>query len=233
LESMPTDPSILASANWWFDRSWYGLLIAGALTALAATATVIFLFVQFWSSGVRERHTEWRTSALELQAEEARKDTATALRDAAKANEATENLRAQNLSLTAQIAPRRLSKEQQVSIGKSLVAFTGKRVRMESYGLDTESAIFGRQIGSALSLARIDLDDALMSKISGGAIVLGVHVTGDDKELVSALLAALSSAGVLTSPEPFPTHLAGVTMGIRPTVAPAANVFVGIKPITQ
>lgn len=70
LESLPVDPSLLESANIWFDRSWYGLLICGAATAVAAMATVAFLFLQYWSSGVRERHTEWRTSVLELRTAE-------------------------------------------------------------------------------------------------------------------------------------------------------------------
>jgi hypothetical protein len=71
LGSLPVDPSLLESANTWFDRSWYGLLLCGAATAILAMATVMFLFIQYWSSGVRERHTEWRTSALELKTAEA------------------------------------------------------------------------------------------------------------------------------------------------------------------
>ena len=57
----PVDPQLLERANWWFDVSWYGLLLAGGATALAAAATVVFLFLQFWSSGVRERQSDWRT----------------------------------------------------------------------------------------------------------------------------------------------------------------------------
>jgi hypothetical protein len=78
LESVPVDSALLQSANWWFDASWYGILVAGAITALAAFATVTFLFVQFWSSGIRDRHSEWRTSALELETAQAKKETATA-----------------------------------------------------------------------------------------------------------------------------------------------------------
>src|ERR1700681_4789513 len=89
LESVPVDPTDLASANWWFDTSWYGLLIAGSVTAIMAAATVIFLFIQFWSSGIRERHTEWRTSALELQTAEAKRDTAGANERIAQLNNET------------------------------------------------------------------------------------------------------------------------------------------------
>ncbi|MGA2842816.1 MAG: hypothetical protein ABSG18_22165, partial [Steroidobacteraceae bacterium] len=60
LESLSVDPTLLESANRWFDISWYGLLIAGGFTAVAAFATVFFLFIQFWSSGVREHQTELR-----------------------------------------------------------------------------------------------------------------------------------------------------------------------------
>jgi hypothetical protein len=132
LESIPVDPALLTSANWWFDVSWYGLLIAGGLTALAAFATVIFLFIQFWSSGVKERQTEWRTSALELQTETAKKETArlsaeaekaregiaqanaageTAKADAAKANAEIATAKKQTAALENEAAQARLEQE--------------------------------------------------------------------------------------------------------------------------
>ena len=78
LQSIPIDPGLLERADWWFDISWYGLLWAGAATAIAACATVTFLFIQFWSSNIRERQSEWRTSTLEVQAKRADADLAQA-----------------------------------------------------------------------------------------------------------------------------------------------------------
>ena len=86
LESVPVDPSLLTSANWWFDVSWYGLMFAGAITGLAALATVFFLFVQFLSSGVKERHTEWRTTALESEIAKAKAELGKANANIAESN---------------------------------------------------------------------------------------------------------------------------------------------------
>ena len=46
-----------------------------------------------------------------------------------------EELRAANLALEAQIAPRRLSAEQKQAISKALASFSGRRVRIKSYAL--------------------------------------------------------------------------------------------------
>ena len=111
VESLPVDPSLLDRANWWFDISWYGLLWAGAVTAVAACATVTFLFLQFWSGGIRDRQSEWRTSSLELQTENAKKETArlsaeaeTARKSIAEANAAGEAAKADAAKANAEIA---------------------------------------------------------------------------------------------------------------------------------
>jgi hypothetical protein len=103
---MSVEPALLDRANWWFGVSWYGLLIAGLITALAAFATVGFLFAQFWSSSVRDRQSEWRTSTLELQRAEAKKDTAAANERIAELNNETERLKADNLALQTVLLPR-------------------------------------------------------------------------------------------------------------------------------
>ena len=107
LESLPVDPALLESANRWFDISWYGLLIAGGFTALAAFATVFFLFVQFWSSGIRERETEWRTATLELQAGKAKAELAKANADIASANAEIAEAKKQTASLEKDAAEAR------------------------------------------------------------------------------------------------------------------------------
>ena len=107
LESLPVDPALLESANRWFDISWYGLLIAGGFTALAAFATVFFLFVQFWSSGIRERETEWRTATLELQTGKAKAELAKANADIASANAEIAEAKKQTASLEKDAAEAR------------------------------------------------------------------------------------------------------------------------------
>src|SRR5471030_1223347 len=83
---MPIEPALLESANRWYDISWHGLLIAGTLTALAACATVTFVFVQFWASSVRERNSGQRTDQLEFQSEQAKAEFAQANAYIARAN---------------------------------------------------------------------------------------------------------------------------------------------------
>jgi hypothetical protein len=98
----------LHTANRWFDISWYGLLGAGCIAALAALATVAFLLLQFWSSAIREKHV-----ALDIAG--AAKEAALANEGAAKANERaaslekeSEMLRGENLALQNIMRPRRL-----------------------------------------------------------------------------------------------------------------------------
>jgi len=72
--SPPLDHGLLEWAEYWYQVSWFGLLSAGLLTALAALATLGFLLLQWKTSTIRETYSEWRTS-VELQAVEARNET--------------------------------------------------------------------------------------------------------------------------------------------------------------
>jgi hypothetical protein len=107
LESLSVDPALLESANRWFDISWYGLLIAGGFTAVAAFATVFFLFIQFWSSGVREHQTELRTATLELETGKAKAELAKANADIASANAEIAEANKQTASLEKDAAEAR------------------------------------------------------------------------------------------------------------------------------
>ena len=82
------------------------------------------------------------------------------------------------LALNKEIAPRRLLPSEQEEITKALIAFRGKNIRLESYVLDVEGAVLGRQIKDAIFAAHIGFSDALMTRGSSGSIALGVHVTG-------------------------------------------------------
>src|SRR5947209_4552081 len=101
----------LETANRWYDISWYGLLISGVIATLAAGSTVIFLFLQFWSSGIRERYMELRTSGLETQTERAKADVAKAGAEIAKANEAIAEAKKQTAALQKDAAQARLETE--------------------------------------------------------------------------------------------------------------------------
>jgi hypothetical protein len=136
LESLPVDPSLLESANIWFDRSWYGLLICGGATAFAAMATVGFLFLQYWSSGVRERHTEWRTSVLELKT--------------AESNERAKKL---ELELAKIKQPRLISEDRLKSLAEKLKPFASTPFDLAFIPGDPEAAVFGTHIAAMLEMA--------------------------------------------------------------------------------
>src|SRR5216684_1026675 len=87
LKSPSLDPALLETANTWFDRSWWGLMISGGVTAIAACATVVFLILQFWSSGVKEQFSDERISVNEKETARAIADSDLAKEGTAKANE--------------------------------------------------------------------------------------------------------------------------------------------------
>jgi hypothetical protein len=160
LESLPVDPTLLETANRWFDISWYGLLWAGAFTALSAIATVIFLFIQFWSSGVRERHTEWRTSVVELQTEEAKRDTEEAKERIAQlelqtavANKRAEEDRLARVKIEQRLADRILSDAQLVVIANKVRQFGNQEYQVTTFWDLKEPLTLANRIHAALSLA--------------------------------------------------------------------------------
>jgi ribosomal protein L12E/L44/L45/RPP1/RPP2 len=153
---------------------------------------------------------------------------ASAARDAARANEATERTRTENLALAAKIAPRLLNSQQQAEITRALSRFSGRIIRVESFILDTEAAIFGQQLITALMAAGVTVDDARMTRQAFGSIAVGIYVTGTDNELTDALFAALTSVGFHPrAQEAIPATAA--RMG--PDVTAPAKVFIGVKPI--
>lgn len=62
----------------------------------------------------------------------------------------TEQLRSNNLALEKQIQPRRLDSERMATIKKALSPFADRKIQFESYALDLEAQILGRQIMQAL-----------------------------------------------------------------------------------
>jgi hypothetical protein len=97
-ELVPIDPALLEWADAWYPVAWKGLLMAGAITALAAFATIAFLLLQWRTTGIRERHSEWRTQVLELQTAEAKRDTVAAQERIAELNNETARLRESGLA---------------------------------------------------------------------------------------------------------------------------------------
>jgi multidrug efflux pump subunit AcrA (membrane-fusion protein) len=216
LESLPIDPKLLETANWWFDVSWYGILWSGAATAIAACATVAFLFVQYWSSGIKERQSEWRTSELELQTAQAKKDTAIILDRAAQAEQKAAEA---NLALAQLKEPRSISQKAAVAITERVARFSGTPFDMAVIPGDPEALPLIGQLADALRVAGwtwIEFNHPsgpFMTVYSvpglpnighGGGIGISIAVHPDHLSEFSgpanALIAALNSEGFSAQP---------------------------------
>lgn len=222
------------SLHGWENAMVVSLIIAGffALIAGAATWAVIRLQRIELAGSKMEFDSYKLDTAKHIADANAAGDAARA--EAAKANKSAEDEKFARVKLEAKLAPRRLDTPQWQAIRAALISFAGKTVRIESYGLDAEAAILGFQLRDAFKSANLNVDETgLMTRASGGSIALGVHVTGSDKALVQAILSALETAHLKSSPdEPFPGG--GISFGMMiPATPPNAVVFVGIKPLTE
>jgi hypothetical protein len=84
-EPSPIAQALLVWAEYWYPISWKGVLVGGIITAIGACATIAFLLLQWRTTAIREQHSEWRTSALELQTADAKADLGKAQADIANA----------------------------------------------------------------------------------------------------------------------------------------------------
>jgi hypothetical protein len=139
-------------------------------------------------------------------------------------------LRSENLALEAKISPRKLSSEGTKSLRKVAATLNDRKISLWSYGLDIEGRLLATQIKSAFDAENVPILDSRGAMISSTVPRIGVIVTGEDDELVSALLSALESVAPIKGPTP------GAFSAYSPTIPPVApsvdaEIFVGIKPI--
>lgn len=144
-------------------------------------------------------------------------------------------------SLDRQIAPRRLSLDEQKYFGHWLISHSGKSVRVTSYMLDFEAAFFGQEIIQGLREGGVTPVSSLLCDAPIGGIVVGVHVYGRDVNLVNAILADLAALGVASSPERVPPSImscahqgggawmGGPASGVMPADDVDATIFVATK----
>jgi hypothetical protein len=118
----------LPTANALFGLSNIALIIGGVLVLIGTVGV-------FWTTGIRDRYAEERISSNEAQ-------TAMANEGAAKANERASELakeaeheRLERLQLEAEIAPRRLTREQREAIATVLTRFAGRSVMVKAWGV--------------------------------------------------------------------------------------------------
>jgi hypothetical protein len=217
-------------------QAWENLMV-GSLAFAAFAAAVVG--VSTWAV-VRLQRQELTASKLEFDSykletgkriADANAAGESAKADAAEANKKAEGERLERLKLEALVAPRRLTADEKRTIAAGLISFSGRRVRIKSYALDTESAVLGQQIIEIFAAVHIGVDDRRMSDGSLGSIATGVRITGDDGLFVAALLRAFSNLGHLVVSPEAPPPATGLALGDDGTDV-QANIFVGVKPIS-
>jgi hypothetical protein len=149
-------------------------------------------------------------------------------------------LTAGNLKLEAQIAPRRLTIDQQRSIAghcstfKNL--FAGKRIKLVSYSLDTEGFVLAEQLVTALRMKPCEMfiDDDAMTVTPGEKVVFGINVFGTDSELAKKIAEAIGSSGKpiavgFTATDPTAGSIVSLSTA-NSRLPHDAIVLVGLKP---
>lgn len=205
----------LETAAWLSD--WANLFLLGSLVF-----GVIATFVVVQTGNVKERH--W-----DKDRQQASERIALATKLGNEATERTEELRAKNLALEAQIQPRRLTDQQANQMLPLIAPFAGTTVKVVSASQDVEAAVLGAQIIQVLQAAKLNVQDARMTQQSFGAIILGIWIYGTNPlatELVKAFRPHLS---VNLGP-PASGGAAVVTQQGNPQ-QPDVTIFVGTKPL--
>jgi hypothetical protein len=196
------------------------------------------MFDEELSSGQQRTISQQQSEIISLE-----KETAEALSEAGMAieraseldiksaalNKEAEELKAKNLALEAQIAPRRMD-QQCKDFPPSVKYFSGEVVRVDTYILDIDGGILGAQIVGCLNSLGIKADNEISSIVPTGWFGVGVFVSGKNETLVSAIKEALVRAKVKV------VDGTGIFEGNQVTTHPwvvpnpAATVVVGIKP---
>jgi hypothetical protein len=164
---------------------------------------------------------ERAAKAGERAAEAEKESSATALK--------AEQLKAKNLELEAQIAPRRID-PQCKDFPPSVKSISGEVVRVDTYILDMDGGILGAQIAGCLHSLGINADAELSSVLPTGGFAVGVVVNGRNEPLVSAIKEALVKANIRFVDGPGLYYGNQRTSRAGSPSNPAATVMVGIKP---
>jgi hypothetical protein len=221
-----------------FDISWYGILWSGALTAIAACSAVVFLVIQYWSGGIRDRQADWRASTLEAQTATAKADVAKANADIVKANAQIAEANKQAAALQKDAEQARFEQEQlkQIVAWRTLsddsaniilnVLKQKKAVITLSYVAgDPEALALAIQFSKILEKANWQAAPNAMTFAS--ALVFAIRVPGPENETVDLLRKALPDAHVPFSTEEIPAASMGFISSAPDT--PTATLFIGSK----
>jgi len=220
---------------------WFGLrlMFVGAfLGAVALLVSLASAYVLYRVADDSQKALVSTTASLAKESErqrtlteEAKRDAASATQRAAEANEKAEAERLARMKIEERLAPRRLTSEQLTALTTLFTRYQGRTIRVASYSLDVDAALFGAQILKAAQDANLLVQDRRMSEGPLGAMFLGVSVTGTDDNLVNDTIVALQSFGIVSSNES-PAPAGGIHQGGQAVPLPL-KIFVGVKPLPQ
>jgi hypothetical protein len=208
-DSSLSDVEVAAAAH---EREFVIQII---VTVIAAIAVAYFSF-RSWNAGnklqdalnadaqarIEEAKRDSKVGLAKADAEIARlkvenanlyKESQALQLEVAKAKKDAEQEKIERLKLEAQVAPRRLTREQQKAIAAALKPFSGRNVGLFTYVYDLEGAILASQIKPALVEAGISVQDRTSTVMIIGGFTAGISVSGPDSEqgLVRAIADSL------------------------------------------
>lgn len=246
---MPDVSAEIANEFWWSKLGFWILVVglAGEILILRVPKThetlekiLTLVFVIVIIFGVTFEHNADLAVAELISKQEIDagitiaalgKDAATSNERARALEKQAEELRAKNLTLEGEIAPRSVDKAGCAGISDAAKLFSGLTVRVATYTLDIDGGSLGWQIADCLWLSHtVNVDKELASILPIGGFGVGVSVSGRNEPLVSAIKGALAKAKVLVVEGTglFPGNLEKYHPGALPN--PDAIVVVGVKP---
>jgi hypothetical protein len=200
------------------------------------------LFIQFWSSNIRERQSEWRTATLEVQAKRADADLERAKADIANADARAAEATASALQAQAELerfkATRLISESDKPGMIAALSKFAGTTAAIYILGEGPEPQAFAASIRELLERSQWSALSWNWSGVGGAAGVIVLFKPGSEAETGSAcdaLVRVLTSAHIVSAKQPWPgdwDHFGGMLNGPNPpspTEAPI-RIVVGSKP---
>lgn len=221
------------SASFWFDI-FNGVLLLGAFLVLAGTWGTIR------AAAVKEKFSDQRTSALELETAQAKRDTASALERAALANQRA-------AEINAKYGARELSSAQIESLANKLRGAPLKVIVREEPSL--EAHMYGYHFLEAFKRAGIETTREFAD--AAPPYVTGLHVIdpGGDRQArqftpgMTALVDAFRELGLDFRTDWFWYGIPSVSGPMRPPVAPGQPppkpadgfvlLYIGPKPIPR
>lgn len=213
----------LDTANHWYEISWWGLLAAGSATAIAAFVTVAFLFIQFWSSSVRDQYADKERLQLKSDTAKANERAAQANARAAeagrsagdatlKAAQANERAAKAELELAKYKAPRWLDDKQVGQLVHSLSRFKGARFRILTYPEDPECVGIAERVGQAIRdragwvFVPWERGTMIVGVVTGMQVFISNDAPSEQREAAEALVKAIAGEGLQIELRHDPTY---------------------------